>query len=77
MPEQKRYRLSFFAPEGWSVEAKKSLQTLALNSGHAEHAFTDFTIHAGENVDAANKLVCYIECAGRPTPILVPIQILG
>ncbi len=77
MPEQKRYRLTFMAPEGWTVDYQKNLQTLGLNSTVFDHASTAFTIHAGENVAAVNKLVCYIECAGRPTPILVPMQIMG
>ncbi len=77
MPEQKRYRLSFMAPEGWSVDCAKNLFTPAMHSTFTQAASARFTIHAGEKVEAANHLVLQVFCAGRPTPILVPIQIAG
>ena len=76
-PEQKHYRLTFFTPEGWSVECTKNLFTAAAHSTHTEHASAPFVIHAGEKIEAVNSLVLQITCAGRPTPILVPIQVLG
>ncbi|MGI6172621.1 MAG: ADP-ribosylglycohydrolase family protein [Christensenellales bacterium] len=77
MPEQKRYRLSFMAPEGWSVDCAKNLFTPALHSTFTQAASARFTIYAGERVEAANHLVLQVLCAGRPTPILVPIRIAG
>ncbi len=77
MPEQKRYRLRFLAPEGWSVDCRKNLFTPAAHSSHREHATAPFVIHVGEDVEAVNRIVLEIVCAGRPTPILVPIQIMG
>ena len=32
---------------------------------------------AGEQVEAVNRIVLEIVCAGRPTPLLAPIQIMG
>lgn len=77
MPEQKHYRLRFLAPEGWQVDCAKNLFTSAPHSSFRQHASAEFTIHAGEQVDAVNRIVLEIVCAGRPTPLLAPIQIMG
>lgn len=77
MPEQKHYRLSFLTPEGWSVVCAKNLFTPALHSKFVETASAKFEIRAGERVDPVNHLVLQVFCAGRPTPILAPIQIEG
>ena len=77
LPEQKHYRLRFLAPEGWSVECAKNLFTPAPHSKHMQHAKAAFVITAGEHVEAMNRLVVEIVCPGRPTPILVPLTILG
>lgn len=77
LPEQKHYRLRFLAPEGWSVECAKNLFTPAPHSKHMQHAKAAFVITAGEHVEAMNRIVVEIVCPGRPTPILVPLTILG
>ena len=77
MPEQKHYRLRFLAPEGWQVDCAKNLFTSAPHSSFRQHASAEFTIHAGEQVEAVNRIVLEIVCAGRPTPLLAPIQIMG
>ena len=77
MPEQKHYRLRFLAPEGWQVDCAKNLFTSAPHSSFRQHASAEFTIHAGEQVEAVNRIVLEIVCAGRPTPLLVPIQVMG
>ena len=77
LPEQKHYRLRFLAPEGWHVECEKNLFTPALHSKHMQHAKASFVITAGENVEAINRIVLEIVCAGRPTSILVPMTIMG
>jgi ADP-ribosylglycohydrolase len=77
MPEQKHYRLRFFTPEGWSVECVKNLFTPALHSAFREHARAGFVIHAGERVEATNTVVLQIDCVGRPTQLLVPLNVLG
>lgn len=77
LPEQKHYRLRFIAPEGWQVESAKNLFTPALGSTHVEHASAPFVIHAGESVDAVNRLILEVVCPGRAMPILVPMLIEG
>ncbi len=77
MPEQKHYRLRFLAPDGWKVDSAKNLYTPAWNPQFFDEATTPFTITAGENVDAINRIILEVTCAGRPMPILVPIQIMG
>ena len=77
LPEQKHYRIRFLAPEGWQVKSAKNLFTPALYSSHQQYAKTEFVITAGDHVDATNSIICEILCAGRPTPILVPLQIMG
>ena len=77
LPEQKHYRLSFYTPEGWTVDCQRNLFTPATHSKFVSHATAPFTITAGERVEGVNRMVLEIVCAGRPTPILVPIQIMG
>ena len=69
--------LRFLAPEGWQVDCAKNLFTSAPHSSFRQHASAEFTIHAGEQVEAVNRIVLEIVCAGRPTPLLAPIQIMG
>ena len=44
-----------------------------------DHGFstTEITLVAGENVEARNRGVIEITTPERPTPILVPLMILG
>ena len=78
LPEQKHYRLRFLAPEGWQVESQRNLYAPAPGyTKELQHSFTEFAIHAGENVDAVNRIILEITCPGRPTSILVPIQVMG
>ena len=77
LPEQKHYRLNFYAPAGWTVECKKNLFTPAAHSKFTQHAATEFAITAPETVEAVNRLVLEITSPGRANPILVPIQIMG
>ena len=78
IPEQKHYRLRFLPPEGWQVECRLNLYAPSPEyTREQQHAFTAFTIHAGDQVEAVNRIILEITCAGRPTPILVPIQVMG
>ena len=77
MPEQKHYRLRLIAPDGWQTEYKKNLFTPALISHHRPYVSTAFRVQAGDTVEAVNRLILEVVSPGRPTPILVPIQIMG
>ena len=59
------------------MECAKNLFTPAPHSKHMQHAKAAFVITAGEHVEAMNRIVVEIVCPGRPTPILVPLTILG
>jgi ADP-ribosylglycohydrolase len=92
MPEQKSFRLKWYCPEGWRVTGVKNLVTYTKNpmtewdtpeKQSAEELFdqpfssAEFTIHSGENVEAANRIVLEASVADRPMPMYLPILILG
>ena len=77
LPEQKNFCLRFFAPEGWQVNGPRSLFTSAAHSAFTGHASAEFTIVAGERVEALNRVTLEISCPGRPTPLLLSLPILG
>ena len=79
-PEQKHYRLTFYCPEGWQVASDRDLYTpdpMWPKDVEWGQSSTRFTITSGECVEAVNRIILQIVCPGRPTPILVPIQVLG
>lgn len=93
MPGQKWYSLNWICDEGWYVTGKKNIDANVSNAMFwdvdctprrtEEDLFNnmfsnmEFTIHAGENVKARNRLLLEVTCIGRPTPLYVPIIILG
>lgn len=77
MPEQKHFRLRWLLPEGWRAQSEKNLFTSAAHSTFRSHASTAFMLTAGEQTEPVNRIVLEITCAGRPTPLLVPIAIMG
>ena len=77
MCEQKRFSLRWILPDGWSVSGRTGLHANATGSSDSQGAKTCFIITAGETVCATNKVILEIICAGRPTPILMPLIIIG
>lgn len=79
LPDQKHYRLHYFCPEGWMVEGARGLYCpppqYLEREGH--YSSVPFTVHAGETVAAANTVVLQMVSPGRPTQIVIPIQING
>ena len=59
------------------MNGPRSLFTSAAHSAFAEHASAEFTIVAGERVEALNRVTLEISCPGRPTPLLLSLPILG
>jgi len=49
----------------------------AVRAAHAEIKAESICVASVERVEGVNCMVLEIVCAGRPTPILVPIQIMG
>ena len=54
-----------------------ALFTSAAHSAFTGHASAEFTIVAGERVEALNRVTLEISCPGRPTPLLLSLPILG
>lgn len=78
-PEQKRYTLKWHCPEGFSVQSKLSLHTHPVWVYEVDEceACTEFTITAGERVEAVNNVLLEISIDGRPTSLYVPLRIVG
>ena len=69
-------------PDGFTVEYEK--QTMRMDRYSRTHpemyppiAKTSFTIRAGETVAPVNRCVLEIVGEGRPTPMYIPILLLG
>lgn len=78
----KCYNLSFrwWLPEGFSVEGKKSLILDNFNGIHSKYlakSSIDFTIKAGETIQADNKCVLEVTAQGYYTPMYIPILLLS
>ena len=78
-PEQKRFSLKWYCPDGFSAESRHSLHTHPVWSYSVDEceAITDFRITAGEKTEAVNEVVLEISVDGRPTALFIPIRILG
>ncbi len=93
MPGQKWYALNWICEEGWYVSGSKNVETNVTNAMFWDvdctprkseedlfnNMFTtvDFVIHAGENIKARNRVLLEVTCMGRPTPLYVPVILLG
>ena len=74
-----------FVRSGWRAEGRKHVHASMISGSHGmriyslDHGFstTEITLVAGENVEARNRGVIEITTPERPTPILVPLMILG
>ena len=77
MCEQKRFSIRWILPEGWQASGRTSLHANAMHSPYTQSAKASFTITAGEVVRPVNKIIAEISCAGRATPVLVPLVIAG
>lgn len=80
-PEDKHYRLRWLPEGDLRVSSQLNLQDIRL--GKYLHLFhmplrsVPFTITAGEQVQAVNRIVLEISSVGRSMPLYVPITILG
>lgn len=70
--------LRWWLPEGFVAEGGR--QTLMLPRKDRRQSgtiATEFTLRAGETVGAANRCVLEIVAEGRPTPMYIPVLLLG
>ena len=85
MADQKVLEARFYLPEGWQALGRKHLHASTPSGIHGDvasslalgHSTTEITLVAGESVQAANHAVVELRVEGRPTPLLIPLTILG
>lgn len=75
-PNQQHFHIKWHMPEGFSVQCRKNLAVTA-HYEHYEGNVAEFTLTAGEFVDASNDILIELRCATRPTPIIFPLHIMG
>ena len=75
--KQDHYTFHWHLPEGWSVEGAHSVFAAPRWYKNEGHAVADLKIHAGEQVEAVNRLILEVRCPDHAMPILVPVTILG
>lgn len=73
------YNLSFrwWLPDGFSVEGKRGITMMHRNAHQTALADEDFVIRIGENVERENRVVLEVSAMSRPTPLYIPIVLLG
>ena len=78
--ESRKLQFRLLLPDGWTCE--KYARTLSLLYRQPPHglfgtAETEFTVIAGENIDAINRLYMEVTCPTMAYPVLVPIIFIG
>ncbi len=64
-------------PEGWSADYNRSVFISHLTPREIGWGKWEMTIHAGENVEAINRIPVIAWCRGNATPVFIPLVILG
>lgn len=77
--DNKPYSLTFrwWLPEGFTASGKQTAVLPRRDRRYPGSCTLDYTITAGENVSATNRCVLEIVADGRPTPMYVPVVLLG
>ena len=73
------YNLSFrwWLPEGFTVDGRRGITMMHRNAHQTATADESFVIHAGETVERENRVVLEVTALSRPTPLYIPIVLLG
>ena len=77
--DNKPYSLTmrWWLPDGFSVSGRKTA-VLTHVTGHSKgECLLEYTLSAGETIEAVNRCVLEITAVGRPTPMYIPITLLG
>lgn len=69
--------LRWILPEGFTVDGKKSAILPEFTPHSHGDIYLDFTIKAGENVDAVNRIVLELAPIGRHQPMYISFVLLG
>ena len=69
--------MRWWLPDGFSVSGRKTA-VLTHVTGHSKgECLLEYTLSAGETIEAVNRCVLEITAVGRPTPMYIPITLLG
>ena len=74
--DQMHLNVKWFLPEGFTVDCPKNL-LMNFRTGKSQTSECRFTITAGETIGADNDIVIQIKCPHRPTPMFLPVHIMG
>ncbi len=85
MADQKMFSVHVYLPDGWTAQGRMHVHAsmpvwvhdripYSLKNGHST---TEITLTAPEVIAAENHAVVELRVDGRPTPLLVPLTILG
>lgn len=77
LPGELHYRLRWMLPEGWTAAGRKNLCSAAVPEPKVRGYQAEFSITAGETVEAVNRLVLEVDSVSRTAPVYVPIVLLG
>ncbi len=69
--------LRWILPEGFSVEGKRSVMLPEFTPHSHGDTYLDFTLKAGETVDAVNRVVLELDPIGRHQPMYISFVLLG
>lgn len=74
-PDQRRCEIKWYLPEGFTVDCTKNL--ICSNKVDGNPGSCTFAITAGETVEAVNDILLKVACPHRPTPVIIPVHIIG
>ncbi|MBP5245856.1 MAG: ADP-ribosylglycohydrolase family protein [Clostridia bacterium] len=75
---QKHYGVRFVLPSGWTVSGKKDMYVKNKKHEYGHGTVSEnYTIRAGDTVEAKNRIIIEITCEGHSDTALVPLVILG
>ena len=79
MYDAMNYALNFrwWLPEGFTVDGRRGITMMHRNAHQTATADESFVIHAGETVERENRVVLEVTALSRPTPLYIPIVLLG
>ena len=78
MPDPRNIQFNWILPDGWSVDTDKRVYLRHwYNLLKDKPTEVEFTVTAGDQVDAMNRLVVECTSPGRPTVGYVPVTVLG
>jgi hypothetical protein len=72
-----RLSLRWWLPEGFTVSGKNFVCLPTWRSAHSAVATEEYTIKAGDKVEAVNRAVLEVVAEGRPNIMYIPVTLLG